>query len=75
MNKEFFTIKDNMKLEEILKQENNGKKYLCLSNGAIVKNEDRTLVFLNRQIKDGKEQWCKPEVNFIWVESKYEEVI
>lgn len=63
-----------MKLEEVLSQENIGKKYMCNLNGAIVRNNLRTLEFLNRHMATKEEFWCTPYVNYVWLESEYEEI-
>lgn len=62
-----------MKLDEVLKRENQGKKFMCKLNGAIVRNDSRTLEFFNKNMAT-EEEWCNAYINYIWLESEYEEI-
>lgn len=56
-----------MDIYEVLKQENNGKKFRCMDNDAIVVNDSRSLVYE----KDNNE-FGNCFISHVWLESEYE---
>ena len=56
-----------MNINEVLKQENNGKRFRCLANDVIVINDGRSLIYE----KDNNE-FGNCLISYIWLESEYE---
>lgn len=61
-----------MTLSEVLKPENNNKIFICIANGTKVRNDERTLLYLNKNFNDGTQNWSKCQVSHIWEDSEYE---
>ena len=61
-----------MDLIEVLKFENNGKQYICKANGIKIRNNNGALEYLKGIVK-GKEVWCLPYFDNLWLESEYKE--
>ncbi|MBN1059358.1 hypothetical protein [Clostridium botulinum] len=61
-----------MTLSEILKPENNNKIFICVANGTKVRNDGRTLLYLNKNFDDGTQNWSKCIVSHVWEDSEYE---
>ena len=62
-----------MKINEILSVENLNKKFICESNGCIVKNVERQLYFLKNNI--GKtEKWEASYLSHVWIDANYERI-
>lgn len=75
-------------LSEILKNENNGKRFINIHNGSIVKNVDGSLLFAKmieciagpKKLNvvyakgTGRIQWEKATKSSFWVNGIYEEI-
>lgn len=75
-------------LSEILKTENNGKRFRHVENGSIVKNLDGNLLFAKMieyiaepkksnvvHVKEaGRIEWKKTTISNFWVNGRYEEI-
>lgn len=61
-----------MTLSEVLKPENNNKIFICIANGTKVRNDGRTLLYLNKNFDDGTQNWNKCQVSHVWEDSEYE---
>ncbi|AUM93807.1 hypothetical protein CF049_15055 [Clostridium sporogenes] len=78
-------IKMEFTIEDILDIENNGRRFICLSNGTIVKNIDGILYysqmieFIGKKVnntihlKRTKKDiiWSKVPLTMFWIKSKY----
>ena len=75
-------------LEEILDVKNNGKEFICLANGSVVKNSNGTLLIAKEveftgektgnevKLKRTKKEidWEKALVTMFWIKAKYKEL-
>lgn len=76
-------------VEDVLDVKNNGKEFICISNGSIVKNDNGVLLIaekieyighktndtVNHQRTNTNINWSNAALTMFWINAKYKELI